>query len=649
MIEQFKKIFFEVCPKTKKIIGFTKPNKLKWLYFPFFGLLALTWFLLRVIPKPSRATYPCMKVAAPMASTFIVYLVGLFTSMYVFQKARKNFASSKYIFFILFIIFCILVYSFTFFPNETNSYANVIFSEDPLGPNNPIGQAKGISPGRVVWVFNPDATDETCTNSLGDYWWQEDNTNQTIVNEMVSQALQMLTNKASDSTAWEALFRYFNNIHGKGDIGYAAGEKIVIKLNLNTNGCSSSSDNYERKNLKSTDTSPQIVYAILDQLVNKVGVAQADISIGDPGRNVDHLFWNKCYNIFPEVKYWGKGNNRTPIVRSINHEIRTSNGELEDWLPNCYMEAAYMINIPVLKKHHRAGISLAAKNHFGTFVPFNGDAFHWHNSLPCTQGKGTVDNGGYGKYRCFVDIMGHQHLGGKTILYLIDGIWSATNYGDPPIKWRMAPFNNDWPSSIFLSQDPVAIESVGFDFMYEEFDTNHPTQGNKAFPRYSGVDDFLHQAADSLNWPESLIYDPEGDGIALRRSLGTHEHWNNALYKEYSRNLGTGEGIELVKIFHNPTTISQTENYPDEFSLYNNYPNPFNPVTSISYTLKEKARVKLEVIDITGRVISELVHENQAPGYYKIDFNANNNASGILFYRLTSGSKYVTKRMLLVK
>jgi hypothetical protein len=245
--------------------------------------------------------------------------------------------------------------------------------------------------------------------------------------------------------------------------------------------------------------------------------------------------------------------------------------------------------------------------------------------------------------------MGHEHLGGKTILYLIDGIWGSTNYGDPPIKWRMVPFNNDWPSSIFVSQDPVAIESVGFDFMYEEFDTNHPTQASKAFPRYSGVDDFLHQAADSLNWPESIIYDPEGDGIALPRSLGTHEHWNNALDKEYSRNLEIGDGIELVKIFQNPTTITRQENYPEEFTLYNNYPNPFNPFTYISYSIKEKTQLKLEVINVTGKIIKVLINDIQPPGYYKIVFDASNFSSGILFYRLTSGTKYITKRMLLVK
>ena len=298
---------------------------------------------------------------------------------------------------------------------------------------------------------------------------------------------------------------------------------------------------------RTIDTSPQIVCAVLDQLVNIAGVAQADIGFGDPGRNVDNIFWNKFHSQFPDVKYWGNGNGRTPIEPSSSKVFFTSDGKLQHYLPKCYVDATYMINIPVFKQHHRAGISLGAKNHIGTFVPFTPD---WnvrdslHHSFPCSQGNGNVDNGDYHLYRLFVDFIGHKDLGGKTILYLVDGLWSSTNYGDPPWKWRTAPFNNSYPASIFASQDPVAIESVGFDFLYNEFYVGNPS-GN-AFPRYSGVDDFIHQAADSINWPAGILYDPEEDGTYLPRSMGVHEHWNNPAEKKYSRNLGLEEGIELI-------------------------------------------------------------------------------------------------------
>ena len=76
---------------------------------------------------------------------------------------------------------------------------------------------------------------------------------------------------------------------------------------------------------------------------------------------------------------------------------------------------------------------------------------------------------------------------------------------------------------------------------------NGSTHGHYAFPQMRGADDYLHQAADSTNWPAGIKYDPDSTGVHIF-SLGVHEHWNNPVDKQYSRNLGTGNGIELVSI-----------------------------------------------------------------------------------------------------
>jgi len=62
-----------------------------------------------------------------------------------------------------------------------------------------------------------------------------------------------------------------------------------------------------------------------------------------------------------------------------------------------------------------------------------------------------------------------------------------------------------------------------------------------------GVDDYIHQVADPSKRPADIFYDPDNSGKTFG-SLGVHEHWNNATDKQYSRNLGTGKGIELVSI-----------------------------------------------------------------------------------------------------
>jgi hypothetical protein len=137
--------------------------------------------------------------------------------------------------------------------------------------------------------------------------------------------------------------------------------------------------------------------------------------------------------------------------------------------------------------------------------------------------------------------MGHAHLGQKTLLYLIDGLYSGKHPIDrAPRRWKSAPFNGDWTSSLLVSQDPVAIDSVGFDFLWSEWDD---------YPRRPGVDDYLHEAALAGNPPSKTYYDPDHPTPTRRlSSLGVHEHWNSVEEKKYSRNLGQPEGIELVRV-----------------------------------------------------------------------------------------------------
>jgi hypothetical protein len=68
----------------------------RWL-LPITGLAALIWFLIRVIPKPSRATYPCQRVAFPLASGFVVWLIGAFGSIAAFRGAKRAFERSRWV------------------------------------------------------------------------------------------------------------------------------------------------------------------------------------------------------------------------------------------------------------------------------------------------------------------------------------------------------------------------------------------------------------------------------------------------------------------------------------------------------------------------------------------------------------------------
>ncbi|HCN37431.1 MAG TPA: hypothetical protein DIS94_06955, partial [Bacteroidetes bacterium] len=107
-----------------------------------------------------------------------------------------------------------------------------------------------------------------------------------------------------------------------------------------------------------------------------------------------------------------------------------------------------------------------------------------------------------------------------------------------------------------------------------------------------------------------------------------------------------------------PRIISDNpeSNIPQSFNLSQNFPNPFNPVTNISYRIPVDGMVSLKVYDILGKEVATLVSEVKQAGNYQVVFNGNNLASGIYFYRINvnsgnsqSGNFTQVKRMMLVK
>jgi len=529
------------CEETRESASHkSKRCRYSWI-LPFGGLLALMWFLLRVIPKPSRAAYPCQRAAFPLASGFVIWLAGAVGSVAAFRRARRCLAQSRYLLCAVLLAAGVgsvwLAQSFT---TET-----IVFAEEPVA-NSPIGTAKGIHPGRVVWVHDPDATDWQGPGK--GHWWQSSHTDQAVVDEMMGRAVRSLAGEATNSAAWDSLFKHFNEARGKNGAGYEQGQKIVVKVNFV--GCiriwrGRSVASVQEYNLRSVDymnTSPHVIIALLRQLVDTVGVAQADITVGDTLCYFPNEFFDMCHAEFPDVRYLeylGEFGRTAAKHSSVPFYWSTADagGKTTDYIPESYVQADYLINLANLKSHNDlAGITLCAKNHYGSLIrkpSRTPDRFDMHKDLPRNKP-------GMGHYRPLVDLTGHSQLGGKTLLYLIDGLYAGKHAKErAPRKWNMSPFNGDWTSSLFASQDPVAIDSVGFDFLWTEWDDA---------PHWSGTGDYLVEAAMANDPPSGTFYDPDHKGeVARLKSLGVHEHWNNPSDKQYSRNMGAGKGIELLK------------------------------------------------------------------------------------------------------
>jgi hypothetical protein len=98
-----------------------------------------------------------------------------------------------------------------------------------------------------------------------------------------------------------------------------------------------------------------------------------------------------------------------------------------------------------------------------------------------------------------------------------------------------------------------------------------------------------------------------------------------------------------------PAAVKNINALPAEYTLHQNYPNPFNPSTTISFSLPYSAGASLRVFDMLGREVATLVNGYTTSGTHEIQFNATNLASGVYFYKLTSGNFTKVNKMILTK
>lgn len=107
--------------------------------------------------------------------------------------------------------------------------------------------------------------------------------------------------------------------------------------------------------------------------------------------------------------------------------------------------------------------------------------------------------------------------------------------------------------------------------------------------------------------------------------------------------------VSIIAILQKPSPVTELKISQTNYSLAQNYPNPFNPSTEISYTLKEDGIVVIKVFDVLGKEVAILKNKFETAGNHIVNFNAANLPSGIYFYRITAGSFFNTRKMLLIK
>lgn len=632
------------------------------IFFIVLGVISVIWFFLRVIPKPSRISYPCQRVAAANAVAFLTWLFGTGVSIALFKGARKKIRESRLslatILIILSVITGISTILFTSYGDIKASIQRRTMAFNPQDLNQPVGEAKGIYPGRVAWAHNPNAISYDPAAANG-YWWEDQNTDPLSVDSMFTYAIDGITGATRADDAWDKLFRHKNIENGKGDIGYAPGEKIAIKVNL-VMGLAGG-----RAQMSNPGPSPQLLHALVEDLIWEIGVPGQYITVYDVSARIpDYImkpFKEHENPEFREVRFVGNPgyieNERYIAAREdLDTKIHFADSTVTDvYLVKSITESDYLINFTNMKSHTMAGITICAKNLYGSiYIPEATDLYTFgfgpnnkddHSGLHrCATVHDFQDgNVGFfpgremGTYNYLVDIMGHPEIYKKTILYVVDALYS----GSPQnriIKFRT--FRNDYTASVFLSQDPVAIESVCLDFLRAE--------PNCAEYVYGNVDNYLHEASQAEAPPSGMIYNPGGADEPLQ-SLGVHEHWNNPIDKQYSRNLETGEGIELVSfIYPYEKNTTGLNNSSLQTESAKSYPNPFNNSTTIEFKVREKTHLKIGIFDSSGRHIIDLANITHSPGIHKVQWNAVGYESGIYYCRITTDNG-ITETISIIK
>lgn len=396
---------------------------------------------------------------------------------------------------------------------ETKKAAVTVKRNKQVYPKHKLyGKGIGAKPGRVVWSHNPKAVR---WDGEG-YWWKTEHFNEETVKKMFCKSIASLGGAKKAETGWQKVFQAQNKRLGKGKKKYKQGEKIAIKANINGSGVF---DDDRSGKTKMSYTNPVLLKVLLTSLVTDAGVKPSDISVYDVSRvfptyMVEMCTKGKLKGIHFVDRDNGVADKKKPIQWSYSFRGAVN------YLPTCVTQAKYVINFANLKGHSY-GITLCGKNHFGSFI--NGNEMRPPEGANLHQFL-TMDK--MGVYSPLVDLMSNYELGDKTVLYMLDALICAPSEGDDitgsNARWKQSPFNGHYTSSIFVSQDPVAIDSVGADFLMNE---PAVTKENDSLKGNATVENYLHEAARVKKAPSGNKY-KNGNGTDVT-NLGVHEHWNN--------------------------------------------------------------------------------------------------------------------------
>ena len=220
-------------------------------------------------------------------------------------------------------------------------------------------------------------------------------------------------------------------------------------------------------------------------------------------------------------------------------------------------------------------------------------------------------------------------------------------------------FNNPPPAVTLIQPDDnitliVTSESLGDDFPFIWTSVNDPDNDPVMYSLMAMDDNGLayDTTSSQAGWFPS-VEEIAGDQIADSVGVMTYV-WNVYAHDPWDSTASSNGPRSLIVDVTAITTSLDGMGIPDVFALHNNYPNPFNPVTNITYDIPEVAEVRLDIYNVAGQKVRTLTQGHHEPGRYRIQWNATNDfgqqlSSGMYIYRIVAGDFVSVKKLILMK
>lgn len=226
---------------------------------------------------------------------------------------------------------------------------------------------------------------------------------------------------------------------------------------------------------------------------------------------------------------------------------------------------------------------------------------------------------------------------GKLYFYYFYRYFGMPGPGQPPEDkmYHLVTSSTDWGTNW---SEPILIDTNFYDLDFRIVENMFV----KSYVEQNNL--YIQSSTDLINWSDRVRVNSVDSSVMADFST---EVYNNKLafaWKDHR----TGNDEIFYRLMDIPTDVVENT-IPAQFNLYQNFPNPFNPITTISFTLNQKAKTSLRVFDIFGKLVKEILNDELEAGEYNLEFNANGLSSGTYFYQLTSGNFRETKKMILIK